>query len=70
MHYHPALLLCAALLCPKCSQFAVKHDECGMSPLTTRFGTHCAAKGCALPGNREEEKGGGGKGMPGAGCRL
>lgn len=35
MHYHSAVLLCAPLLCPKCSQFAVKHDECGMSSLTT-----------------------------------
>lgn len=68
MHYHLAASRCASLLCPKCSQFAVKHDECGMSSLTTRLGTRsAAAKGCALPGNREEVyRGGGGD----AGCRV
>lgn len=65
VHNHLAASRCASLLCPKCSQFAVKHDECGMSSLTTRLGTRCApAKGCALPGNREE----GHRGMQGAGC--
>lgn len=67
VHYHSAASLCASLLCPKCSQFAVKHDECGMSSLTTRLGTRCAAqKGCALPCNREK----GGHGMQGAECRV